>query len=114
MDIWSQLLASLRLDQLTSNAILSLVILFIVTGKLQWHSVGDAWKDLYFREQKRADTLMQQNTELITAGKVHLKVLDSLPAAQGGDSDVETTTASRRRRRQGNGGSGQGNGRSEG
>jgi len=101
MDPWAQFLTSLRLDQLSSNVILGLVVLMILTGKLVPRSVADVWRTAH--EKSEASHRVKDATiaKLVDANSVGVRVLDSLPPADpGGEPDVAETTETRRRRRQ--------------
>lgn len=100
MDLVS-LFSNATFRDIGATALLSIVVIMILTGHLNPRSVAASWRDAYLKERAAGDVMRQQISDLVATGHVTARVLDSLPTA-GGDSDgVEETTDTRRRRRQG-------------
>lgn len=95
MDIVS-LFADANIRDIGATALLTIVVILILTGRLVPKSVADAWKNAYFTEQASGREKEKQITLLATSTAVSARVLDALPLT-GGDSDVETTAPKDRR-----------------
>lgn len=81
-----------------ATALLALVVLMILTGRLVPKSVADAWKTAYFTEQASGREKEKQITLLASSTTVSARVLDALPLKQGGDSDAAQALPEDRRR----------------
>lgn len=100
MDIVS-LFANATFRDIGATALLTIVVILILLGRLQPKSVADAWKNAYFTEQASGREKEKQITLLASSATVSARVLDALPLTGGDSDDVEETTETRRRRRQG-------------
>ena len=100
MDVVS-LFANATIRDIGATALLTVVVLLILTGRLVPKSVADAWKNAYFTEQASGREKEKQITLLASSATVSARVLDALPLTGGESNDVEETTGTRRRRRQG-------------
>ncbi|PVE94984.1 hypothetical protein [Microbacterium sp. TPD7012] len=96
MDIVS-LFADANIRDIGATALLTIVVILILTGRLVPKSVADAWKNAYFTEQASGREKEKQITLLASSTTVSARVLDALPL-KGGDSDAETTVPKDRRR----------------
>lgn len=96
MDIVS-FFADANFRDIGATALLTIVVIMILTGRLVPASVSNAWKNAYFTEQASGREKEKQITLLASSTTVSARVLDALPLT-GGDSDVETTTSKDRRR----------------
>lgn len=99
MDIVS-LFANANIRDIGATALLTIVVLLILTGRLVPKSVADAWKNAYFTEQASGREKEKQITLLASSATVSARVLDALPLTGGESDDVEEATEARRRRRQ--------------
>lgn len=100
MDVVS-LFANATIRDIGATALLAVVVILILTGRLVPKSVADAWKNAYFTEQASGREKEKQITLLASSATVSARVLDALPLT-GGESDaVDETTDTRRRGRQG-------------
>lgn len=88
---WASILPALKLDQLPLVGIVTVIIIMILTGRLYsgraYDALGrdrDDWKKAYFQKAEANKTLMDQNTELIRAGRTTEHLVRSLPEV-GGD-----------------------------
>lgn len=98
MDILA-IFANPNVRDLGAVALLGLVVLMVLTGRLVPKSVSDAWRDAYFKAQEANAVKDQAIAQFAEAGIVTARALDALPQP-GGDPDVDETTETRRRRRQ--------------
>lgn len=65
------------------RGIVVLVIVLILTGKLQWHSVADKWEAAWNRMDTANRELLKQNGDLIRATQTTVKVISALPEVGG-------------------------------
>lgn len=100
MDIVS-LFADANVRDIGATALLTIVVLMILTGRLRPKSAVDEWRDAYLKERAAGDVMRQQISELVSTGRVTARVLDSLPTAGGEPNVLEEATETPRRRRQG-------------
>ncbi|MFJ4997099.1 hypothetical protein ACIP5T_03035 [Microbacterium sp. NPDC088619] len=100
MDVVS-LFANATIRDIGATALLTIVVVMILLGRLRPKSAVDEWRDAYLKERAAGDVMRQQISALVSTGVVTARVLDSLPTAGGEPNDVEETTETRRRRRQG-------------
>jgi hypothetical protein len=96
MDWWQQLIANSDLDQVPLAAVVLLIIILILNGKLSPVSVlidirkdRDAWKVAYLESEKARGVLVSQNGELLEVAKSANHILRSFG---GGDGVAETTS----------------------
>lgn len=101
MDLWSEFLSGLRVTEVGASGLLVITVLMILTGRLIPRSQAELWRTAYLKSEDASRQKDATIAKLVEANRVGVRVLDSLPTAPGGDSDVEATTETRRRRRQG-------------
>lgn len=97
MDVLT-LFANSAVRDIGATALVGLIVVMILTGRLVPKSAADAWKDAYYKEKESSQEKDQQITLLARSTVVSARVLDALPLATGGGPDAEETSSEDRRR----------------
>lgn len=94
MDVLS-LFANSNFRDLGATALLALVVIMILTGRLNPRSVAEFWRTAYLTEKKAGEVKDAQIAKLIDAAHTSARALDALPKA-GGEPDASDTAETRR------------------
>lgn len=87
---WAEWAATVKLDTLPLAGIVTVIVGMILTGRLYsgraydaLRAERDSWKTAYFKSDEANRVLMDQNTELIRAGRTTEHLVRSLPEVGG-------------------------------
>lgn len=94
MDVLT-LFANSNFRDLGATALLGLVVVMILMGRLNPRSVAEFWKNAYLTEKKAGEIKDAQIAKLIDAAHTSARALDALPKA-GGEPDASDTEEVRR------------------